>query len=180
MRVSRDAPTSELLWALLQCGDKLPGVGGARAAERPLCALRHRRRHIVSWICQARGRARRRSRVRGGSAPTLPTPLAVWYRVSPGETALPFHRKWPAYEAPTKKMLKYCGVELDPKSRTLLDYHPSRSRGRMALAARADVVLVRPSELMSRAWMKDAADQVKLGRDARAAALRARVGVTGV
>jgi hypothetical protein len=37
---------------------------------------------------------------------------------------LPFHRKRPAYEAPTKKMLKYCGDELDPKSRTLLDYHP--------------------------------------------------------
>ena len=49
--------------------------------------------------------------------------LVVWYRVSPGETALPFHRKRPAYEAPTKKMLKYCGDELDPKSRTLLDYH---------------------------------------------------------
>jgi hypothetical protein len=30
----------------------------------------------------------------------------------------------PAYEAPTKRMLKYCGDELDPKSRTLLDYHP--------------------------------------------------------
>jgi hypothetical protein len=44
--------------------------------------------------------------------------------VSPGETALPFHRKRPAYEASTKKMLKYCGDELDPKSRTLLDYHP--------------------------------------------------------
>jgi hypothetical protein len=49
-------------------------------------------------------------------------------------------------------MLKYCGVELDPKSRTLLDYHPSRSRGRMALVARAEFVLVRSCELMSRAW----------------------------
>jgi hypothetical protein len=47
--------------------------------------------------------------------------LAVWYRVSLGETALLFLRKRPAYEAPTKKMLKYCGDELDPKSRTLLD-----------------------------------------------------------
>jgi hypothetical protein len=27
-------------------------------------------------------------------------------------------------------MLKYCGDELDPKSRTLLDYHPVESRGR--------------------------------------------------
>jgi hypothetical protein len=27
------------------------------------------------------------------------------------------------YEAPTKKLLKYCGDELDPKNRTLLDYH---------------------------------------------------------
>jgi hypothetical protein len=67
----------------------------------------------------------------------LPT-AAVWYRVSAGETALPFHRKRPAYEAPTKKMLKYCGDELDPKSRTLLDYHPVVRRGRMALAARTD------------------------------------------
>jgi hypothetical protein len=47
----------------------------------------------------------------------------VWFCVSPGETALPFHRKRPAYEAPTKKMLKYCGDEHDPKSRTLLDNH---------------------------------------------------------
>jgi hypothetical protein len=39
-------------------------------------------------------------------------------------TALPFHRKWPAYEATTKKMLKHCGDELDlKKSRTMLDYH---------------------------------------------------------
>ena len=61
----------------------------------------------------------------GGSAPTFADSLAVWYRVSPGETALPFHRKRPAYEAPTKKMPKYCGYELDPKkSRTLRDYHP--------------------------------------------------------
>jgi hypothetical protein len=60
----------------------------------------------------------------GGSAPTFADSLAVWYRVSPGETALSFHRKRPAYEAPTKKMLKYCGDELDPKSRTLLDDHP--------------------------------------------------------
>ncbi len=72
------------------------------------------------------------------------------YRVSPGETALPFHRKRPAYEAPTKKMLKYCGDELDPKSRTMLDYHPVEVAWQMALAARADFVLVRPSELMSR------------------------------
>jgi hypothetical protein len=58
------------------------------------------------------------------AAPTFADSLAVWYRVSPGETALPFHRKRPAYEAPTKRMLKYCGDELDPKSRTLLDDHP--------------------------------------------------------
>jgi hypothetical protein len=65
------------------------------------------------------------------AAPTFADSLAVWYRVSPGETALPFHRKWLAYEASTEKMLKFCGDELDPKSRTLLDYHPVvRSRGR--------------------------------------------------
>ena len=74
----------------------------------------------------------------GGSAPTFADSLAVWYRVSPGETALPFHRKRPAYEAPTKKMLKYCGDELDPKSRTLLDYHPVEVARQMALAGRAD------------------------------------------
>ena len=65
----------------------------------------------------------------------LPT-AAVWYRVSPGDTALPFHRKRPAYEAPTKKTLKYCGDELDPKSRALLDYHRSRWRGRWWAARR--------------------------------------------
>jgi hypothetical protein len=92
------------------------------------------------------------------SAPTFADSLAVCYRVSPGETALPFHRKRPAYEAPTKRMLKYCGVELDPKSRTLLDDHPVEVVRQMAVAARADFGLVRPSELMSRAWMKDAAD----------------------
>jgi hypothetical protein len=59
-----------------------------------------------------------------GSAPTFADSLAVCYRVSPGETAFPFHRKRPAYEAATKKMLKHCGDELDPKSRTMLDYHP--------------------------------------------------------
>jgi hypothetical protein len=85
------------------------------------------------------------------SAPTFADSLAVWYR---GETALSFHRKRSAYEAPTKRMLKYCGVELDPKNRTLFDYHPAEWRW----WRRADFVLVRPSELMSRAWMKDAAD----------------------
>jgi hypothetical protein len=73
-----------------------------------------------------------------GSAPTFADSLAVWYRVSPGETALPFHRKRPAYEAPTKRMLKYCGDELDPKSRTLLDYHPVEVARQMALVVRAD------------------------------------------
>ncbi len=103
-----------------------------------------------------RERLSRRQRAVGGSAPTFVDSLAVWYRVSPGETALPFHRKRPAYEAPTKKKLKYCGDELDPKSRTLLDDHRSIAR-QMALV-RADFVLVRANELMSRAWMKDAAD----------------------
>jgi hypothetical protein len=58
----------------------------------------------------------------------------------PGEPALPFHRKLPAYEAPTKKMLKYCGDELDPKSRTLLDYqyHPVEVARQVALVVRAD------------------------------------------
>jgi hypothetical protein len=35
-------------------------------------------------------------------------------------------------------MLKYCGDELDPKRRTLLDYHPVEVAQQMALAARAD------------------------------------------
>ena len=63
----------------------------------------------------------------GGCTPTFADSLVVWYRVSPGETALPFHHKRPAYEASTKKMLKYCGDELDPKSSTTTR---SRSRGR--------------------------------------------------
>jgi hypothetical protein len=106
----------------------------------------------------ARGCARRRVRVRGDSAPTFADSLAVFYRVSPGETVLPFHRKRPAYEAPTKKMLKYCGDELDPKSRTLLEDHRSRSRGRWSWRRAPTFVLVRPSELLSRAWKKDAAE----------------------
>jgi hypothetical protein len=157
-RVALDALTSELLWALLQCGDNdncQPWDEHELPSGR--FALRHRRRHCVVDL-PARGRARRRARVRGGSAPTFADSLAVWYRVSPGETALPFHRKRLAYEASTKKMLKYCGDELDPKSRTLLDYHPVEVARQMALAARADFVLVRSSELISRAWMKDAAD----------------------
>jgi hypothetical protein len=137
VRVSRGALTSELLWALQQCRDKVPGLGGARAAERPLCALRHRRRHCVVDL-PARGCARRRARVCDGSAPTFADSLAVCYRVSAGETALPFNRKRPAYEASTKKMLKYCGDELDPKSRTLLDYHPVEVARQMALVVRAD------------------------------------------
>jgi hypothetical protein len=52
---------------------------------------------------------------------------------------------------------QYCGDELDPKGRTLLDYHPVE-----VARQSAEFVLVRPSELMSRAWMKDA------GRRARA------------
>ena len=111
---------------------------------------------LDSWLPALRDRLSRRQRAVGGSAPTFVDSLAVWYRVSPGETALPFHRKRPAYEAPTKKKLKYCGDELDPKSRTLLDDHRSIAR-QMALV-RADFVLVRANELMSRAWMKDAAD----------------------
>jgi hypothetical protein len=55
-------------------------------------------------------------------------------------------------------MLKYCGDEHDPKSRTLLDDHPVEVARQVALATRTDFVLVRPSELMSRAWMKDVAD----------------------
>jgi hypothetical protein len=55
-------------------------------------------------------------------------------------------------------MLKYCGDELDPKSRALLDYHPIEVARQMALAARRLLCSWQPSELMSRAWMKDAAD----------------------
>jgi hypothetical protein len=40
---------------------------------------------VLSWICLACGHARRRARVRGGSAPTFADSLAVWYRVSPGD-----------------------------------------------------------------------------------------------
>jgi hypothetical protein len=44
-------------------------------------------------------------------------------------------------------MLKYCGDELDPKSRTLLDYHPVEVARQMV---RRLFVLVRASEVMSR------------------------------
>jgi hypothetical protein len=50
----------------------------------------------------------------------------------------PFHRKRPAFEASTKKMLKYCGERARSKSRTLLDYHPVEVARQMALAVRAD------------------------------------------
>jgi hypothetical protein len=55
-------------------------------------------------------------------------------------------------------MLKYCGVELDPKSRTLLDYHSVEVARQNGAGGAPTFVLVRASELMSRAWMKDAAD----------------------
>jgi hypothetical protein len=114
-----------------------------RSSRRSACAqvcyvldtwLRHlrerfsRRQRAVCRLAQLLVAARRR----------FADSFAVWYRVSPGETALPFHRKRPAYEAPTKKTLKYCGDELDLKSRTLLDYHPVEVARQMALAARAD------------------------------------------
>jgi hypothetical protein len=57
-------------------------------------------------------------------------------------------------------MLKYCGDELDlKKSRTLLDYHPVEvARQNGAGGVRRLFCSWRPSELMSRAWMKDTAD----------------------
>ncbi len=56
-------------------------------------------------------------------------------------------------------MLKYCGDELDPKSRTLLDYDPVEvARQNGAGGARRLCACGEPSELMSRGWMKDAAD----------------------
>jgi hypothetical protein len=118
VRVSCDALTSELLWALLHAAT-MPGVGGARAAERPLCALRRRRRHCVVDL-PARGCARRRVRVRGGSAPTLPT------RSRSGTACRRVRRRcrFSASGRGTKRMLKHCSDELDLKSRTLLDYHP--------------------------------------------------------
>ena len=87
----------------------------------------------------------------GGSAPTFADSLAVWYRVSPGETALRRSRKCSSTAARSSiRRAARCSTTTR-----------SRSRGRMALAARADFVLVRPSELMSRAWMKDAADALR-------------------
>ncbi len=64
------------------------------------------------------------SRSFDGSAPTFADSLAVCYRVSPGETALPFHRKRPAYEAPTKNEKRYA----EPTNSAI----PSRTRPRCA------------------------------------------------
>jgi hypothetical protein len=82
VRVPRDALTScELLWALLQCGDNcLPSGRFARFATGA---------DIVSWICQLVGATTTSSRSWCQRA----------YVCRTRSTALPFHRKRPAYEA---------------------------------------------------------------------------------
>ncbi len=129
LRLSR-RPLRQAAAPLQRAGAARRAPSAARSATRSCLARAPR-----SATCSARDCGTTRSTfsptasclltraVVGGSAPTFADSLAVWYRVSPGETALPFHRKRPAYEAPTKKMLKYCANELDPKSRTLLDYN---------------------------------------------------------
>jgi hypothetical protein len=56
VRVSRDALTSELLWALLQCGDNCLTWEEHELPSGRFCALRQRRRHCVVDL-PARGRA---------------------------------------------------------------------------------------------------------------------------
>ncbi len=107
---------------------------------------------IVSWICELVG-ARDDERAFA---------VAARRRLPTRSTALPFHRKRPAYEAPTKKMLKYCGDEVDPKSRTLLDYHPVEVARQMALAT--------PRRLCARAAERADVARLDEGRDRRARA----------
>jgi hypothetical protein len=174
VRVARDALTSELLWALLQCGEN-----GLSWEESELANGRFARfargADIAQWICELVGSDERAFALRaaqelvsaqllmpravaaGGGATAFADSQAVWYRVS-SETAQPFYRKRPPYEAPSKKMLKYAVDDADPKSRSLLDFHPVEVARQLALVAHADFLLVRPSELMSRAWMKDSPD----------------------
>ena len=112
-RVTRRTHVRAVSWALLHCGDNCLAWKEHEPLKRPLCALRHRRRHCVEDLASSWARDDEHAFA-----------VAARRRLPTRSTALPFHRKWPAYEAPTKKMLKYCGDELDPKSRTLLDYHP--------------------------------------------------------
>ncbi len=96
-------------------------------------------------------------RTPGIGAPTFADSSAVAYRVS-AETALPYHRERPLHETPTKKMLKYHVDDAEPRSRSVLDFHPLEVARQLALAAHDEFVRVRPAELQSRAWMKDSAD----------------------
>ncbi len=91
----------------------------------------------------------------GGSAPTFADSLAVWYRVSPGETALSFYRKRLAYHENAQVLRRRARSE-EPHAARL-----PTGRGRAADGAGGARRLLcswQPSELMLRAWMKDATD----------------------
>jgi hypothetical protein len=118
-------------------------TAAVRASGRRICTAR---------TCLCRDRRRRRRR--------LSFPIATASRiVCRASRRVPFHRARPAHETPSKKMLKYTdAADIDPKARTVLDFHPIELARQLALAAHECFVAVRPQELMSRAWMKDSAD----------------------
>jgi hypothetical protein len=173
VRVPRDTLTVELLWCLMQSGDN--GLVYEEVAEANGVFVRYATgADIVTWITRLinddRGSARQLAQDLYGAhllvpqVPLMPpAPLfsdsdGVTYRVS-SESAVPFHRSRPAHETPSKKMLKYTdAADIDPKARTVLDFHPIELARQLALAAHECFVAVRPQELMSRAWMKDSAD----------------------
>jgi len=99
------------------------------AAPSPLARVTQaERRELRLAVSTASRRLRATVCARSSTAPAAAWRAASTRPLSRSGCArsrsLPFHCKRPAYEAPTKKMLKYCGDELDPKSRTMLDYHP--------------------------------------------------------
>jgi hypothetical protein len=95
---------------------------------------------IVSWICRLVGARDDEHAFAMAARQRLPTrSLSGILRVAGRDcVAVSPQAAGVLYEAPTKKLLKYCGDELDPKSRTLLDYHPVEVARQMALVVRAD------------------------------------------
>jgi hypothetical protein len=152
MRVSRDALTSEL--SLGRCCSAAKTAWRGRSTSCRAAALRASPTgaDIVSRICQLVGARDDEHAFAVAARRRLPT------RSRSGTVCRRARRRCRFTAAPTKIMLKYCGGELDPKSRTL---RLPLGRGRAAewrWRRAPTFVLVRPSELMSRAWMKDTAD----------------------
>ena len=137
--------------ALLVRGHELPSGSAARFARFPTDT------DIVSWICQLVGSRDGEHAFAVAARRRLPT------RLRSGTACRRARRRcrFTASGRRTKRRPRKCSSTAATSSirrAAMLDYHPVEIARQMALAACAKFVLVRPSELISRAWMKDAAD----------------------